>query len=285
MPRSGPRHVLRCLVVSPCRTAVAVFVPEVSVSITLLMSINYRAGGQLSPCPLRTMSCLFWPPYKIDVVYLCFVDGSWVSCDYIRVKVQWVTTMKNETQECGRLHALCREYGGQLLVQNGHDLPVPQVPPRTYWLLFDHPAQLAQNQIRSAARIDDSWGMTLRLSREPEYKRTIDSLSFTYVLNGRGIFRDASRQYDVGEGDLLTLFPGVPHVYGPLPGERWDEITVFLGGPIFEAWVQTGLLDPQQPLHHMEPVSYWLERFHQVHGVKKRRRRKIGGVWSGSSRS
>lgn len=172
--------------------------------------------------------------------------------------------MKSIEQTTGCFQSLCRENGGQLLIQHGHDLSVPQVPPRSYWLLFDHPAQPAQNQIRSAARIEASWGMTLRLAREPEYRRTIDTLSFTYVLNGQGILRDATRQYDVGAGDLLTLFPGIPHVYGPLPGERWDEITVFLDGPVFAAWVQKGLLDPQYPLHRMEPINYWLERFHQV---------------------
>lgn len=162
------------------------------------------------------------------------------------------------------LQALCARHGGAFFIQHGHDLNHPQKPPRHYWLIFDQPRNPGPNTIRTAARIERSWGMTVRLAEQPGYRRTLDSLSMTYVLRGRGFFLDPAGRHEVRAGDLMLLFPGVPHAYGPEPGERWDEISVFFGGPVFEAWRQPGLLDPAAPVRHLEPVDYWLERFHET---------------------
>lgn len=162
------------------------------------------------------------------------------------------------------LNALSAKHGGSLFVQYGHDPEHPQKPPRRYWLMFDHPRHPAPNVIRTAVRIERSWGMTLRLQEDPGHRRTLDCLSMTYLLRGRGTFVDPAGVRAVRAGDLLLLFPGVPHAYGPPVGERWDEISVFFSGPIFDAWRQPGLLDPAHPVRHLEPVDYWLERFHQV---------------------
>ena len=37
-----------------------------------------------------------------------------------------------------------------------------------------------------------------------------------------------------------------------------------LHAAVFEAWLRPGLLDPAEPVHHLEPVDYWLEQFNQV---------------------
>jgi AraC-like DNA-binding protein len=162
------------------------------------------------------------------------------------------------------LKELAAIHGGSLFVQYGHDALEPQNPPRHYWLIFDSSRDPAPNVIRTAARIERSWGMSLRLEKNPHYRRTLDSLSLTYILRGGGTFHDPSGARKVREGDLLVLVPGVPHAYGPAPGERWDEISVFFSGPVFEAWRRPGLLDPARPVRHLEPVDYWLERFHEV---------------------
>ena len=162
------------------------------------------------------------------------------------------------------LAALAGRHGGSLFVQYGHDPARPQRPPRQYWLLFDYPRRAEANHIRSAARIARSWGMTLRLAENPAYRRTLDAMSFTYVLKGRGRFHDPTGCREVRASDLLLLFPGVPHAYGPPPGERWDEINVFFGGPVFEAWRRPGLLDPARPVRRLEPVPFWLNRFQEA---------------------
>lgn len=159
------------------------------------------------------------------------------------------------------MKALAAKHGGSFFVQSGHDAAHPQNPSRLYWLIFDQPRDPAPNYIRTAARIEKSWGMTLRLQDDPRYRRTLDSLSMTYILRGRGSFLDPAGSHEVRAGDLILLFPGVPHAYGPPPGERWDEISVFFGGPVFDAWRQPGLLDPARPVRRLDPVDYWLERF------------------------
>ncbi len=162
------------------------------------------------------------------------------------------------------LETLCSTHGGRIFVQHGQDLRQPQYPPRVYWLIFDHPLHSDVNVIRNAARIEGSWGMTPRLQANPRYRRTIDSLSFTYILKGHGYFLDASGRHKVKAGDLLTLFPGIAHVYGPESDSRWDEISVFFGGPVFAAWRRPDLLDPAHPVRRLEPVAYWIERIHET---------------------
>ncbi len=162
------------------------------------------------------------------------------------------------------LRALCRKHGGRIYIQHGQDLRRPQHPPRTYWLIFDHPLRTNVNFIRNATQIEKSWGMTPRLTADPRYRRTTDALALTYVLEGHGQFIDPSGPQTVRGGDLLTIFPGIPHVYGPAPGTRWNEIGVFFGGPIFEAWRQPGLLDPAHPVRRLEAIAYWFKRFHQA---------------------
>jgi AraC-like DNA-binding protein len=162
------------------------------------------------------------------------------------------------------LRDLCKRYGGQLFIQNGQAAGPFQNPPRAYWLMCDQPRHPAPNFIKTAARIEGSWGMSVRLGKNPGYRRVIDSLSMTYILKGTGSFWSGSQRRDVAAGDLLLLFPGVPHAYGPAPGERWDEISVFFGGPVFEGWQQAGLLDPREPVHRLAPVERWEARIQQA---------------------
>lgn len=158
------------------------------------------------------------------------------------------------------LEALAARHGGVCSVQHGRDAPRPLKPPRRYWLIVDQPPGAEPNAIRSAARIDKSWGMALRLQSDPGYRRRLDSMSMTYLLRGRGTFFDPSGKRPVRAGHLLLLFPGIPHAYCPKPGGRWDEINLFFQGPVFEAWRGAGLLDPAQPVQRLEPIAYWLDR-------------------------
>ena len=59
------------------------------------------------------------------------------------------------------------------------------------------------------------------------------------------------------KGDLLFLYPEIPHGYGPGLHENWSEIYLVFHGPIFDLWRQQGLLDPRQPLLHLPRVAHW----------------------------
>ncbi len=67
-------------------------------------------------------------------------------------------------------------------------------------------------------------------------------------------------------GDLLFVYPGVPHGYGPGPGEKWSELYVVFNGPVFEAWRQRGLLNVDHAMQRLEPISRWLPRLEAVVG-------------------
>jgi AraC-like DNA-binding protein len=141
---------------------------------------------------------------------------------------------------------------------------------RRYWLLFDSPRAPGPGCLVRSSRIVDSWGMRPRLEQDPSFRRTLDWYGLVYVHRGSGTFYDARGSRPVRAGDLILLFPGVPHAYGPDADERWDEINVDFSGPAFAAWQGPGMLDPYEPVRHLEPIGYWLSRFNELVGSVSR---------------
>lgn len=82
-----------------------------------------------------------------------------------------------------------------------------------------------------------------------------------YVVNGFGRYGDTnSAEQPIRAGDLIFVFPELPHYYGPLPGDPWDEFYIVFDGPIFHTWREAGLISSTRPVHHLEPIDYWLHR-------------------------
>jgi AraC-like DNA-binding protein len=109
--------------------------------------------------------------------------------------------------------------------------------------------------VRRAAYITDSRGL------RSESMRVLGSFALVYVIRGRGYFRDASgRESDVRQGDVIFLFPEIGHRYGPRGEETWNEFYVLFEGDTFDMWRSAGLLDPDHPILHLEPIGYWLKR-------------------------
>lgn len=95
--------------------------------------------------------------------------------------------------------------------------------------------------------------------------RVLDTYAVVYLLAGRGRFADASgHRTDLGPGDLLLLFPGVGHTYGPVEGARWTEVYVLFDGPVFDLWRDHRVLDPARPVRHLEPIDRWRSAFDGV---------------------
>jgi|GEM_PF-674759 len=141
---------------------------------------------------------------------------------------------------------------------------------RRYWLLFDSPLAPGPGCLVRSSRIVESWGMRPRLEQNPAFRRTLDWYSLVYVYRGSGTYYSAHGSQPVTAGDVICLFPGVPHAYGPDQDERWDEINIEFAGPAFDAWCGEGMLDPAVPVRHLEPIGYWLSRFNELVGSVSR---------------
>ncbi len=100
--------------------------------------------------------------------------------------------------------------------------------------------------------------------------RKFDQYALVYLLDGSGRYEDTNgRAQPVRPGDIILVFPELPHAYGPGPGEHWTEFYLCFDGPVFELWQSRGLLDPRQPLYHLEPVHFWMQRFESILGVPR----------------
>ncbi len=158
------------------------------------------------------------------------------------------------------LKALSHAHGGKLTVQSG----MAPGETRDYWLIMESFHALPAGGPTRSAQIHRSWGMINH--RLENSCRRLKLYSLVYLLEGSGVFSDERGKPDraIRAGDLLCLFPGMGHVYTPSPGTRWNEINVEFSGPAFDAWTGAGLLDPAEPVRHLEPVDYWLNRFHET---------------------
>lgn len=95
--------------------------------------------------------------------------------------------------------------------------------------------------------------------------RVLGSYALVYVVAGRCEFGDdRGLRRTLTAGDAFLLFPDVAHFYDPGDGEPWDDIWLVFNGPPFEAWRAAGLLDPADPVWHVEPVAHWRKRVADV---------------------
>lgn len=95
--------------------------------------------------------------------------------------------------------------------------------------------------------------------------RTLGCYGAIYLLEGAGEFRDANRlAQNVSAGDVLLLFPDVPHAYGPPEGAVWRELFLHFDGAIFDALRACGVLHPSRPIHRATPQDVWLPQFRHL---------------------
>lgn len=79
------------------------------------------------------------------------------------------------------------------------------------------------------------------------------------LVCGSGTYRDTlGTRCRVKAGDLIVVFPDLPHQYGPEGGDIWDEVFIAFDGPPFDSWRAHGL-DPAHPVWLLG--ERWQERF------------------------
>lgn len=98
----------------------------------------------------------------------------------------------------------------------------------------------------------------------PRWRTHTDGSSVVYLLRGRGALWLGERRHRVEAGDLFVAPVGVPHLYGPDAGTRWDEISFRVAGELLEGWLRPGLLDPWSPVRGLLPVADWQRRWHEA---------------------
>lgn len=95
--------------------------------------------------------------------------------------------------------------------------------------------------------------------------RVLGSYAVVYLMSGGGRFADdTGLRTSVTAGDLIVLFPDIPHSYGPVEGSTWSELYFVFDGPVFDLWRQKKVLDPRRPIHHIEPIDQWATAFSRV---------------------
>lgn len=86
--------------------------------------------------------------------------------------------------------------------------------------------------------------------------RILGSYALVYLTSGGGHFQTRGQPpVPCSAGDLLLIFPEIPHGYGPPPGGRWSEIYMVFSGPVFDLWRRQGILSPARPLLRLLPVA------------------------------
>jgi len=81
---------------------------------------------------------------------------------------------------------------------------------------------------------------------------------------GAGRYRDdRGNDRRVTAGDLIIVFPDVPHQYGPESGDVWEEVHVTFDGAAFEGWRAHGL-DPAHPVWSLPSHEDWAARISEL---------------------
>ena len=95
--------------------------------------------------------------------------------------------------------------------------------------------------------------------------RTFGSYALVYLLEGSGRMKSGAQPVArCRVGDLLFLYPEIPHAYGPGPGETWSEFYVVFNGPVFDLWRRAGLLQPGRPIRRLPHLRRWLPQLEAV---------------------
>ncbi len=120
-------------------------------------------------------------------------------------------------------------------------------------------------ELQLAGTLKDARGL------DPRAMRVLGSFSLIYMVDLDGYYCDAHGvRRDLVSGDLVLIWPELAHAYGPKQGKGWNQIYFVFDGPEFEFWRERGLLSPERPVLHLEPVDYWRRRFEEVVGAESR---------------
>lgn len=95
--------------------------------------------------------------------------------------------------------------------------------------------------------------------------RTYGRYALVYILDGSGRMKSGNLPLvKCRAGDLLFIYPEIPHGYGAGPGKTWSEFYLVFNGPIFDFWRRAGLLQPDRPVHRLPHLRRWLPQLEAI---------------------
>lgn len=105
----------------------------------------------------------------------------------------------------------------------------------------------------------------LKTSYGLERFRSLPHFAIVYILAGEGYFEsNSTNRIRVESGDFLLLLPNQPHRYGPIGSSGWSEIYLLFDGPVFHTWLSAGILTPDRPVLHAQPIERWARRMSEI---------------------
>lgn len=103
------------------------------------------------------------------------------------------------------------------------------------------------------------------LGIDPLSMRILGKYALILMHSGKGYYADGNGiERELNVGDLILIFPEIPHAYGPLYDEDWQHSYVVFDGPQFDLFRNTGIINSNDPIWHLEPVDFWKRRFQEV---------------------
>jgi len=95
--------------------------------------------------------------------------------------------------------------------------------------------------------------------------RILGKYALILIQGGNGYYADGNGiEKALQAGDLILVFPEIPHAYGPAKGSDWQHSYVVFEGPQFDLLREARIIRPEEPIWHLEPVEYWKRRLEEV---------------------
>jgi len=96
--------------------------------------------------------------------------------------------------------------------------------------------------------------------------RKLFCYALVLITRGHGRYFDPTHHgLGVRAGDLMLIFPDVPHSYQAVEEGGWDELYLAFDGPLFDLMQEQGVLRTDQPIYQNRQVDYWAARMHSVY--------------------
>jgi AraC-like DNA-binding protein len=86
--------------------------------------------------------------------------------------------------------------------------------------------------------------------------RVLQEYQLLYIEKGQGVFETfLTKPEKIGPGTIFLLFPGIWHRYRPDFATGWTESWIELSGPYIDQLLQSGIIDPRNPVHQVRGVE------------------------------